>query len=282
MPKMKLGRLFRRAPNLNPDELRGFRQEHPAGSWTLLDVRQPKEYQERHLPGATLIPLPELKERLAELDPDKPLVTYCAVGGRSRAAAQYLQGQGFSEVHNLSGGIKAWDGQVATGPESWGLELAEPGEGPAQALATAFDLERGLRVVYQELAKGAGDGELAALYTKLAGFEDKHMERLRQALDGLDPSLRQGVELADQGPAPRMEGGWEVADFVAQHQDKAADPEQAVMLAMGLETQAMDLYLRLAERMENQESKQVFRDLGDEELGHLKYLAQMLDNPPAD
>lgn len=45
-------------------------------SLTLLDVRQPKEYRQSHIPGATLIPLPELRERVGELDPDIPILVY--------------------------------------------------------------------------------------------------------------------------------------------------------------------------------------------------------------
>ena len=54
----------------------------------IVDVRQPKEYEKGHIPGAKLVPLPELDNRLQELDPEKATVVYCAVGGRSRAAAQ--------------------------------------------------------------------------------------------------------------------------------------------------------------------------------------------------
>lgn len=44
--------------------------------FVLLDVRQPKEYQEAHLPGSKLIPLPELTGRLSELDPQKTTIVY--------------------------------------------------------------------------------------------------------------------------------------------------------------------------------------------------------------
>lgn len=73
---MQIAKLMHKAPNLSPDELRRFFEGHPAGSYTLLDVRQPQEYEERHLPGARLIPLPELNGRLDELDRDKPVVAY--------------------------------------------------------------------------------------------------------------------------------------------------------------------------------------------------------------
>lgn len=53
-----------------------YMAEHASDAVTLLDVRQPSEYQEGHIPGATLIPLPELTDRIGELDPEKPTLVY--------------------------------------------------------------------------------------------------------------------------------------------------------------------------------------------------------------
>lgn len=274
---MKFKQLLHPAPSMTPADLKKYRAEHPEGGYTLLDVRQPGEYQERHLAGAKLIPLPELPGRLGELNPREPVVAYCAVGGRSRAAAQLLQGQGFQEVYNLEGGIKAWDGLAAQGPASRGLEILDPGEGPAQVLAAAYSLERGLADCYQALAQGTEQAELGRLYRRLAGFEDRHMDRLRQAWEQLTPEQREGVELDPPGPAPLMEGGWKVEEFVAGHLAANQEPAEAVMLAMGLETQALDLYLRLAGRLELPASREVLQALGEEEKSHLKSLAAMLE-----
>jgi len=73
----------------------------------LLDVREPDEFEEANIPGATLIPLGELPQRVAELPKDRTIVCQCAVGGRSAQAANFLRGQGFDAV-NLRGGIRAW------------------------------------------------------------------------------------------------------------------------------------------------------------------------------
>ena len=62
--------------NLDGEEARAYVDEHREGTFTLLDVRQPREYEKARIPGATLIPLPELTDRLGELDPDKPVITY--------------------------------------------------------------------------------------------------------------------------------------------------------------------------------------------------------------
>ncbi len=73
----------------------------------LLDVREPFEYEIVNLKGR-LIPLGELPGRLDELDREREIVVYCHHGNRSRYATEFLQGQGFRSVINLTGGIDAW------------------------------------------------------------------------------------------------------------------------------------------------------------------------------
>jgi rhodanese-related sulfurtransferase len=58
------------------EKIRQFMREKSPDEYNLVDVRQPKEYEREHLPGAKLIPLGELKDRLSEIDPDKPTIVY--------------------------------------------------------------------------------------------------------------------------------------------------------------------------------------------------------------
>jgi adenylyltransferase/sulfurtransferase len=74
----------------------------------LLDVRNPHEFDLACMPGATLIPLPELAARLTELDPRRSYVVTCHHGPRSIQAYYLLQDAGFRRVQILSGGIDAW------------------------------------------------------------------------------------------------------------------------------------------------------------------------------
>ena len=73
---MRWKQLFTPVQSIEPDEAREFMACHPEGSYTLLDVRQPGEYEQEHLPGAKLVPLPNLADSLKELDPQKPIVVY--------------------------------------------------------------------------------------------------------------------------------------------------------------------------------------------------------------
>ena len=73
---MGLRDLFSTFTNLNSEECHSFIDTTKEGSFTLLDVRQPSEYEGARIPGSRLIPLPELNARLHELDPDKPVIAY--------------------------------------------------------------------------------------------------------------------------------------------------------------------------------------------------------------
>ncbi len=69
-------KLFSPVEALDSDEARDFISRHNEGTYTLLDVRQPSEYEKDHIPGATLIPLPQLYDSLDKLDRDKPVIVY--------------------------------------------------------------------------------------------------------------------------------------------------------------------------------------------------------------
>jgi rhodanese-related sulfurtransferase len=73
----------------------------------LLDVREPAEWRAGHAPGARHIPLGQLPARLAEVPANRPVITVCRSGTRSRQAAAVLARQGRQE-HNLTAGMRAW------------------------------------------------------------------------------------------------------------------------------------------------------------------------------
>lgn len=82
----------------------------------LVDVRQPWEYENAHIPGVLLMPLGELPRRFAsELDPAEAVICICEHGVRSAHAAQFLAAQGFSDVATMTGGMAQYAGPVETG-----------------------------------------------------------------------------------------------------------------------------------------------------------------------
>ena len=73
---MKWKKFFTPVKNMDAEEARTFMETHEEGTYTLLDVRQLREYEDSRIPGALLIPLPQLSDRLGELDPEKPVIVY--------------------------------------------------------------------------------------------------------------------------------------------------------------------------------------------------------------
>lgn len=95
------------AKTLTEDQFReGYRKAQ------LIDVREPNEYEAGHILGARNIPLSQMKMRMKEIRPDKPVYLYCQSGLRSGRAAQFLYRRGYRELSHLQGGFKKWNGKV--------------------------------------------------------------------------------------------------------------------------------------------------------------------------
>ena len=83
------------------------KEKYDAGTF-LLDVRQPEEWNETHVPGTTLIPLGELASRVDELPKDKEIVVICRSGNRSQEGRDILLNSGFKRVTSVAGGVNDW------------------------------------------------------------------------------------------------------------------------------------------------------------------------------
>lgn len=84
----------------------------------ILDVREPSEWAQFHISGATLIPLEELPNRLNEVPKDRQVVVVCRTGIRSAQGRDILLKAGFTKVTSMAGGMNQWQAQglpVATG-----------------------------------------------------------------------------------------------------------------------------------------------------------------------
>jgi len=74
----------------------------------ILDVRQPEEWNEAHIPDATLIPLDQLTARLNEVPKDRQIVVVCRTGHRSATGRDLLLQSGFTQVTSMAGGLNQW------------------------------------------------------------------------------------------------------------------------------------------------------------------------------
>ena len=90
-------------PEIDVDEL----ERRLAAGATLVDVREPDEYDQVRVPGGILVPLQSVPDRLDDIPAEGTFFVICAKGGRSMAAAEFLRAEGRDAV-NVAGGTTAW------------------------------------------------------------------------------------------------------------------------------------------------------------------------------
>lgn len=204
------------------------------------------------------------------------------MGGRSRAASQLLSGQGFKEVYNLKGGIKSWEGHEASGPAETGMVLLTGQETSEEVIILAYGLETGLKDFYTRIGEITDDSEVSELLGNLVKIEDIHRQRLFDLYASLVPGPldRNSLETA-AGPGI-LEGGFETDTFMEQNRSAMQTSVGVLDVAMMLEIQAMDLYMRYADKSADDQAKQVFYDLSNEEKAHLKRLGELMNQKAAE
>jgi len=262
------------------DQVRDFLDRHVPEEYTLLDVRTSSEYEKEHIPGARLIPIDELQEKLGELDPNTITITCCTAGVRSRSAALVLQNAGFREVHNLAGGLRAWKGRMAEGSPAPELEYFNVVQSPEKQVALAWYLEEGTRTFYREVAETLQDREAASLFRELVTAEDHHKATLLAVYEGLTgkragSDFPRGV-LDVEPPGQLMEGGVSVPKAIGWIRGRQV--RDILELAISVETNAYDRYLILRRELEDENSRRVFEVLSDEERRHLTKLTRLLEH----
>jgi rhodanese-related sulfurtransferase/rubrerythrin len=264
-----------------PEELQEYMKSHEEGSYTLLDVRQPSEYEEAHLPGARLVPLPTLMDALGEFDRHRPTIVYCAVGGRSRSAAQFLLNQGFEDVSNLQGGIQAWEQLTASGPSELHLRFVRGDESPREVVAVAYEMEEGLRQFHQRMKDSTSDPGLEDLLTHLVKAEESHKKSLKKLFEEMTGETFNpadvGLESPEKTGSQVMEGGLDIEEFMQQNRSYLQTVAGYLDIAMMIEIQALDLYLRMAHESRNQQAQRVLHQIAQEEKGHLSLLGRYMD-----
>ncbi len=242
----------------------------------ILDVRQPEEYRSGHLPGAVFIPLPDLINKVGELDHTKPIIAYCRSGNRSRAAAAFLLSDGFSKVYSMDGGITAWNGQVATGSYNEGLSMLEGRETAEELISLAMALEEGSRMFYVNVEELTFDTEAKNVLKTIEESEEKHKTQILQTY-----KLITGENLTDDilNREPLrgiMEGGVRINEVVSFLKGPDKTLLDILEVSMQLEINSLDLYIKILRNIEDAGAKKVFDILIEEEKNHLSKLGKLL------
>ena len=263
--------------SMDADEARDYMRKKPLDEFVLLDVRQEAEYAVGHIPGAKLIPLPDLPERLGELRSGKEVIVYCASGRRSRMAAQYLEGKGFAAVVNLAGGFNAWGGGAAFMGEEKGIAFFSGSESPRETLAAAYSLEAGLQEYYLSMIDKVADRQVKQLFQKLSQIEVKHQDRIVEMYTEItgEATTREAFE---SGPVQNvLEGGMTTEEYTNLFMPESDTLEGVIELAMSIETQALDLYSRASDRAKDEKSRLALTKIADEERTHLAQLGKLMN-----
>lgn len=235
--------------------------------YQLIDVRQPGEYAQGHLPGALLIPLGKLADRVNEIDGRKRTIVYCRSGARSKSACQILTRLGIERPLNLKGGISSYHGEQVEGNVEAGLEFFMDSDFDS-AYQMVFAMEAGLKNFYLALADEADNESQKTMLVKLAQFEDGHMTRLRKKFG----------EVYFDSESSITEGGIDVELMILYFGDQLKSREQILHLAMKLEAQAFDLYSRLAREHKGKDTETFYLSMAAEEHQHLLKISKELDN----
>jgi len=269
---MKWTNLFSTTEEISVANAKEFIETTPQTSFQLVDIRQPKEYQEQHIPGAILIPLKELKERAGQLSKDLPTIVYCRSGVRSKAGCQILKENNFNQLQNLTGGILQWNGATAFGGEEFGLDFFIQNS-YSNGLEMTYHLENGLQQFYSLLSDNSDIAEIKNLLTQMAQMEDGHMAALISQANAADLTIDTSLP-----EASILEGGLSASQLKAAFGDNLTTKEAVIQLAMMFEAQAWDLYSRLAQKSETPADKAFYLKMAKEEQKHLDKLSIELDN----
>jgi rubrerythrin len=179
----------------------------------------------------------------------------------------------------MAGGIKAWDGLIAEGEPESGIPYFTIAASPEEFIALSWLLEEGSRKFYSSVSSLLGDNKMVEIFRDLTVAEEHHKEsllRLYTSLSGKEPD--NGFPRSLLGAEPDediMEGGMRIRDALRWIEGK--DPERMLEISMSIETNSYDLYLKMYQRMQDENAKEVFSRLAHEEKQHLAKLTASLD-----
>ena len=275
---MILGGFFQKVKSISPDEVREVIKNKSADEYCLLDVRQPGEYEQGHLPGAKLIPLGELQSNLDKIKPDRMTIVYCRSGSRSRSAVGILNGAGMENVFNMERGILGYRGTQAAGPPEAGVFCFPDNMAPEQLAAMAWYIEDGSQRFFEAVKAAARGQEAADVFGHLIAHKTAHKESLYELFKKISEPPADGkfpTAVLAKPPHDVMAGCVSVPDAIAWAKDKQIADILDVLMA--LEANTLDLYLKLGRQVSSERASSIFMELSEEQVRHLEQLAAIFE-----
>ena len=266
-----------RIKELMPDELRQLLARTREKRYALIDVRQPEEYAVAHIPGATLLPLMELEERLFDLPADRELIFYCSAGPRSAIAAALAAEAELSNlpIYTLVGGMLAWDGhKIADFPR---VQVFDQARSLPDMLLTAMDLEKGAYRYYRAILDRFDALPFRSVIEHLSRAEEAHAHMIYALWQPNQADPPPFETLFDDLLGDILEGGEPFED--AFDHLKTLPPDNGIHileLSLSIEYQAYDLYRSLAERTPDARTRDKLLAIAQAEKAHMRQLQQAL------
>ena len=176
--------------------------------------------------------------------------------------------------------MHAWNGLVAEGPVELNMDIITGNETPPQIIKLAYGMEESLGEFYRIAKTKTEDSEVASLLDKLASIEEKHKDYLLELYNQIEATPSTTESFKAQVTEQIMEGGFRINEFLKQNERFLSDVPSLLDLSMMLETQALDLYLRFADKTADGQAKTVLHKIGDEEKQHLVALGKLREKNP--
>ncbi len=239
----------------------------------LVDVRQPEEYKEGHIPGALLVPLGQLEYGHPSFSKKKTMITYCRSGKRSMTAAVILCKMGYSQVKSLEGGILQWPYELVTGEPRPTLESDEIGTA-RELFLLALKKEIETWLFYRESKSNLDNPELVKVFEFLEGMEKDHMETMYSRYSRTARQMGEDVLPL----AALREKYKETFDRTRGDWDELDDETEISLLesAVQREYQKYDFYKLSVDHMEDNSLRVLLNELALEERAHASLLLKKI------
>ena len=191
-----------------------------------------------------------------------------------------LLGAGLKHIYSMEGGIRAWKGMVAHGVPEAGMAYFSPAADAEEIVGLAWALEEGSKFFYQGVADHfSNDKEAQEMFTWLVSAEKSHEKHLLETYEKLTGKKPDFVKLrsrfSDSLDGSVMEGGIPVKEALTWIKDKKVS--ESLELAIAMEVNAFDLYVKMSRAIEDKQAKQIFEKLSEEEQVHLQKLSELFD-----
>ena len=264
--------------SMTAEELRQYISRKHENEYLIVDVRQPEEYAQGHIPGAQTKPLMELEANPFWLPTDRDLVFYCSVGGRSAYAASVAVEIEISHkaIYNLMGGFIAWEYQTV--PSVPLKAIFNDTDSLKDILMTIINMEKGTCRFYNHLRQRFPDSTFAPVMENLAGEEYNHARAIYKNWARTLPSPPSFEALYEGLEGQCLESGQPLSEAMARLATVMRNPCHDILgLSLSIEYAALDLYRSVAEQADDETVRQLMLTIAQGEKGHIHQLVKAIE-----